>query len=45
LDDVGISGGRGGMEKLFFYLFFIEEPETRDIFVYMNNVDAWNFLF
>jgi len=40
----------GGMEKLVIvaislYLFFIDGPETRDGFVYTNDVDTWHFLF
>jgi len=26
-------------------LIFIDGPEARDGFVYMNDVDAWHFLF
>ena len=41
----------GGMEKLVIVaitlisLIFFYGPETRDVFVYMNDVDAWHFLF
>ena len=31
--------------SLILLIFFIDGPETSDGFVYMNDVDAWHFLF